>query len=110
MAKDKYIDLAGQPGVRVRVERLSGGWARRDVEIWWDQELIAFMATASPAVKAIVEAESKILDAVRAVNIEVDDVNKARAEVVMFHGTFVKVEIWCPPGTAKRLGIKGYGT
>jgi hypothetical protein len=109
VAKDKYTDLAGQPGVRVRVERLSGNATRRDVEIWWDQELIAFMATASPVVKTIVEAEGRILDAARAVNIEVDDVNKVRAEVVMFHGTFVKVEIWCPPGTAKRLGIKGYG-
>ena len=105
MAKDKYIDLAGHPGVRVRVEWLDGS-PRRDVEIWWDRELVTFMTPASPFVKTIVEAEAKILAAVRAVDV---NPSTARAEVVMFQGTFVKIEVWCPAGTARRLGIKGYG-
>jgi hypothetical protein len=106
VAKDKYIDLAGHPGVRVRVDRLDGN-PRRDVEIWWDRELITFMTPASPFVRPIVEAETKIMEAARSIDVHL---GTARAEVVMFQGTFVKIEVWCPAGTAKRLGIKGYGT
>jgi hypothetical protein len=106
VAKDKYINLAGHPDVRIRVDRLDGNWSRRDIEIWWDRELITFMAPASPAVKTIVDAETKIMGAIRAVDV---DPGSAHSEVTMFQGTFVKVEVWCPAGTAKRLGIKGYG-
>jgi hypothetical protein len=106
VTKDKYIDLIGQTDVRVRVERVDGNWSRHGVEVWWDRELIAFMAPAGPSVKTINEAEAKVLTAIRAVDI---DPGNARGEVAMFHGTFVKVDVWCPVGTAKRLGIKGYG-
>lgn len=111
MTKDKYTDLAGHPDIRIRVDRLDGrpprivGWTHGP-EIWWDRELIAFMAPASPSVKTIVEVEDKIVAAIRAVDL---DAGNARGEVNMFRGTFVKIEIWCPAGTAKRLGIKGYG-
>ncbi len=104
MDKDKYTDLAGHPEVRVRVERVDGIWERA-AAVWWDRELIAFMAIASPSVRTIVEAEIKVLAAIQAVDVPA---GTARGEVIMFHGTFVKVEIWCPVGTAKRLGIKAY--
>jgi hypothetical protein len=113
MAKDKYIDLADHPGVRIRVERLDGippsnypiNAQTGASAIWWDRELIAFLTNGSPLVRDIVTAEAKLLAAIAAVDL---DASSARAEVVMFHGTFVKAEIWCPAGTAARLGIKGY--
>jgi hypothetical protein len=105
VAKDKYTDLPDQPGIRVRVERLDGNWSKRDAPRWWDRELVAFITPASPAVAEIVSAEARIVAAVRACEIEL---GQARAEVVMFHGTFVKIEIWCPAGTAARFGLKGY--
>jgi hypothetical protein len=109
--KDKYIDLIGHSDIRVRVERLDGNW-RGDLEIWWDRELIAFITPASPSVWTIVEAERKIIEALKVLAMQrvVDmEAPNARGEVIMFHGTFVKIEIWCQPGTARDLGIKGYG-
>jgi hypothetical protein len=116
VAKDKYVDLAGHEGIRVRIERLdgrppSGRFTDPSPKIWWDRELIAFLTPASPRVSEIVEAERKIHSALKdlALRLIVDwKAAETRGEVVMFHGTFVKVEVWCPAGTAKLLGIKGY--
>ena len=106
MSKDKYLDLVGHPDIRIRVEGVDGNWSR-EVEIWWGREQISFMTAAGPSVKSIIAAEGEVLDAIRAVNI---DPGEQRGVVSMFHGTFVTIKIWCPPGTATRLGIKGYGT
>jgi hypothetical protein len=115
MRKDKYTDLTGHLDIRVRVERLDGNW-RGDREIWWDRELIAFITSASPSVPVIVEAEAKIVSALKDLavqhqhSVDLGAAPNARGEVIMFHGTFVKIEVWCPPGTATLLGIKGYGS
>jgi hypothetical protein len=115
VAKGKYIDLVDHPGIRVRVERLDGyppiGLTHGPV-IWWDRELITFLTEASPDVRKIIEAEQKIKAALKDLAIKrVVDMSapNAHGEVVMFQGTFVKIEVWCPTGTAKLLGIKGYG-
>jgi hypothetical protein len=113
VTKDKYIDLATHPGIRVRVERLDGNPSRRiDGAAWWDRELIAFLTPASPRVPEIDSAERRIHEALKDLAIKKIvsmEAPNTRGEVVMFHGTFVKVEVWCPPGAATLLGIKGYG-
>ena len=72
MASDKYTKLVGEhDGIRVRVERLDGRWAR---EIWWDRELIAFLTNASPRrVKPVKEWDGKGMCAIDQHDIQVDE-------------------------------------
>lgn len=113
MSKDKYIPLAAFPDVRVRVEMLDGNvYAPKPADgVWWTGEQIAFLADTSPMVRTINDSHAKIVQVLKALailGVVPMDAPNALAEVVMYHGAFVKVLVWCERGTATKLKITGY--
>jgi len=110
---EPYRDLAGHPGIRVRIERLDGSWAKaRDAkrgEVWWTREQLMFcVASNGPHVDQIVEASTQLraaLDALSPTLAKDDTAVLSDPEVTMFHSVYVRVSVWCTAGTAKRLGV-----
>lgn len=101
----KYEDLPNYPGVRARVERLDGHGRPLVVE----REYLQFICAANGAtVAAIVEADERLHAAVNNLGVNFGELlgGSWHAEVIMFHGCFVRVGMWCPVGTAERIGVR----